>query len=167
MPFNVHTHIHTRTHARTHTHTHTHTHTCTHTHTYTVPPTFVTQPEAIMDVLEWSEVTLTCSASGNPAPLISWETEGRAQLSVGVQTSVSMTGTTVRQYLWLIEDPHLICTSYNRLLVSWHSVWSAMRTEGGTGVWLIMCRLTQRCPSTLMSESLVSSKNPNLITVQC
>ena len=87
----------------THMYTHAHTHTCTHTHTSTVPPNIVTQPQAITDadVLEWSEVTLTCSASGNPAPLITWEREGGAQLPVGVQTStsVSMNETTVRQYI--------------------------------------------------------------------
>ena len=64
----------------------------------TVPPTFVTHPQETVDAVEWTEVTLNCSASGNPTPLIMWEREGQTQLPVGAVTSPpSVNGNTVRE----------------------------------------------------------------------
>ena len=64
----------------------------------TVPPTFVSHPQEILDAEEWTEVTLNCSASGSPTPLIMWEREGGTQLPVGADVSPpSMNGNTVRK----------------------------------------------------------------------
>ena len=58
----------------------------------------MTESVESFDVVEWDPVTLTCSASGIPTPVITWEREGEAQLSVNAQISHtdSMTGNTVR-----------------------------------------------------------------------
>ena len=76
-----------------HTHTHIYTHTCTHS----VPPTFTTHPQAIVDATEWTEVILNCSASGTPVPTIRWQREGGAQLPVGAVPSSSTNGNIVRK----------------------------------------------------------------------
>ena len=73
----------------------THAQTCIHAHT--VPPTFLTHPQAVLDALEWSSVTLTCSASGTPPPLISWEREGEAQLPVGAVLNSTISGNIVKK----------------------------------------------------------------------
>ena len=70
-------------------------HTHTHTHTHTVPPTFMSQPQETLDAAEWMEVTLNCSASGSPTPLIRWEREGGAQLPVGAMIASSTNGNKV------------------------------------------------------------------------
>ena len=60
--------------------------------TQTVPPAIIAQPQAIVDAREWSEVKITCIASGIPAPRIEWEREGGAPLPVGAQNSpIAMT----------------------------------------------------------------------------
>lgn len=91
------------THLQTHAHTHTHVVTCTYTHhahtTHAVPSVITAQPQAIVDATEWSEVVLTCSASGTPTPTIRWEREGGAPLPVGAVPSSpdSMSENTVRR----------------------------------------------------------------------
>ena len=71
---------------------------------HTVPPTFATQPQVILDVTEWTEVVLNCSASGTPMPTIRWEREGGSQLPVGAVPSEPITnGNIVRRiYPFLI-----------------------------------------------------------------
>ena len=66
-----------------------HTHTHIYTRTHSVPPTFTTHPQVIVDATEWTEVILNCSASGTPVPMIRWEREGGAQLPVGAVPSSS------------------------------------------------------------------------------
>ena len=66
--------------------------------TYTVPPAFTTQPQEILDAVEWTEVVLNCSASGTPMPMIMWEREGRTQLPVGAVPSYSMSGNIVKEF---------------------------------------------------------------------
>ena len=78
------------------------THTCMHActqlvHTYAVPSVITAHPQVVVDATEWTEVILTCSASGTPTPIIRWEREGGAPLPVGAVSSSpeSMSGNTV------------------------------------------------------------------------
>ena len=58
----------------------------------------MTHPQETLDAVEWTEVTLNCSASGSPTPLIVWQREGGGtQLPIGTATSVSVNGTRVRE----------------------------------------------------------------------
>ena len=87
---------HVLTNARTHTIMYTQpVHTCTHT----VPSVITTHPQAVVNATEWTEVILTCSASGTPTPMIRWEREGGMPLPVGAVPSSpdSMSGNTVRK----------------------------------------------------------------------
>ena len=80
---------------------HTHSYPIFLLHTHSVPPTFLTHPEDVVDAPEWSPVTLTCSVSGIPQPQIRWEREGGAQLPVENQKSIlpiATNETTVRHY---------------------------------------------------------------------
>ena len=87
-----------------------HTHTCTHifANSCTVPPTFMSQPQETLDVTEWVEVTLNCSASGSPTPSIRWEREGGAQVPVGSQISSSTYGNNVGNRTTLLGNQRLI-----------------------------------------------------------
>ena len=69
-----------------------------HTHTLTEPSVIETQPIELINVVEWTEVVLNCSASGTPMPTIRWEREGGAQLPVGAVPSEPITnGNIVRR----------------------------------------------------------------------
>ena len=70
-----------------HIHLHKHTtHTCTQpcihiTHTHTVPPTVIRQPVNVTTVYERQSFSLSCTVSGNPAPLVSWQRMDGAPLN--------------------------------------------------------------------------------------
>ena len=68
-------------------------------HTCAVPSVITAHPQAIVDATEWSEVVLTCSASGTPTPMIRWEREEGGPLPVGAVQSPPETtsGNTVRR----------------------------------------------------------------------
>ena len=59
-----------------------------------MPPTFLIHPQAVLDALEWSTITLTCSSRAIPPPLIRWEREGEAELPVEKQISLIPTNET-------------------------------------------------------------------------
>ena len=70
-------------------------------HTRAVPSVITAHPRAVVNATEWTEVVLTCSASGTPTPTIRWEREGGAPLPVGAEPSSpdleSMSENTVRR----------------------------------------------------------------------
>ena len=86
------------------------TNACMHTHMalhvsihktciHTVPSVITAHPQAVVNATEWTEVILTCSASGTPTPMIRWEREGGMLLPVGAVPSSpeSMSGNMVRK----------------------------------------------------------------------
>ena len=44
-----------------------------------VPPTFLSPEPEVLDLLAGAEITLNCTATGNPTPVYSWQSSNPAQ----------------------------------------------------------------------------------------
>ena len=75
--------------------TYVHSPTYAHTHTHTVTPSIEQHPQNLSNVLEWTEVTITCAAQGNPPPTITWERQGGGVLPVNVQENTRIENDTL------------------------------------------------------------------------
>ena len=64
----THPHMHTVTHAHIHTCILSHMHTCTHPYLPTATPMV-----SVNETGEGANVTLTCTAVGNPLPIVTWQ----------------------------------------------------------------------------------------------
>lgn len=127
-----------------------------------VPPVIQTQPNSMTTISERESFSLSCTASGNPPPSITWVREDNTPLNNMATVSSSITPATPVTFVSLISSDLVLCS--NRSVVK-HYVFVGMCTSvvclyvTGCGHYInfVLSMYTLQVSSTLMVPSALYS----------